>query len=385
MLFGNLRLNLKISKPRWIPALAVAALTVLGLLVAAASPAFAQAVTVTDLKGRQVTLARPATRVLIDDGRFLVALALIHPNPVSVVAGWPRDINRVGEATYRKFVEKFPALASLPQVASSAGTFSMEQALAVNPELAVFSLGAGPSDEQLQQFQRAGIAVAFIDFFTHPLQNLEPSLALLGQVTGRHTEAQRFLEFRKSRLNRILDRVRSKGGASRPQVFLEAHAGISADCCNSVGKGNIGDYIAAVGGHSIGADVLPGASGRLNIEFVVSRNPDVYIMTGGPHLEKPGGFVVGPGYSPERARASLTKMTLRTGIGGLPAVTSGRVFGLSHQLLNSPLDIVTVEVLAKWIQPSLFADLTPEATLAEMNAKFLAVPLEGVLWLGLRP
>lgn len=361
--------------------LALAAATI-GLALAGSATAEA-AVTLVDLKQRTVTIKAPASRLLIDDGRYLVALSLIHPDPVSVLAAWPRDINRVGDATYQKFVQKFPALSTKPQVSSSAGTFSMELALGVNPDVAVFSLGAGPTDEQLTQLERAGIAVVFIDFFNHPLQNLEPSLLILGQITGRDAEAKRFNDFRKTRIERIVSRV--KQGGTRPRVFLEAHAGISPECCNSVGKGNVGDYIALVGGENIGAGVLPGASGRLNLEFVVSTNPEVYILTGGPHLEKPGGFVVGPGYDVDRARTSLAKMAGRTGISSLPVVASGRVHGLSHQLLNSPLDIVTVEVLAKWIRPDLFKDLQPESTLAELNTKFLAVPLEGVLWLDLRP
>jgi len=362
------------------------ALSVLTALVVAA-PALAHAqgtVTVTDLKKRTVSVPSPAKRILIDDGRFLVALSLIDPDPVSVLAGWPRDINRVGEATYQKFVARYPKLPSIAQVSSSAGTFSMEQALAVSPDVAVFSLGQGPTDDQVRQFERAGIAVVFIDFFTRPLQNLEPSLLLLGAITGRSSEAKAFADFRRARLARITDRLKAKGGTARPQVFLEAHAGISPECCNSPGKGNIGDYIDLVGGHNIGADVLPGAAGRLSLEYVISRNPAVYILTGGPHLEKPGGFVVGPGYTDERSRASLAKMVGRTGLSSLSAVSAGRVHGLSHQLLNSPLDLITVEVLAKWIRPDLFADLTPEATMAQMNKQFLAVPIDGPLWLNLR-
>lgn len=369
--------------PSRIRSLVLPALAACVLIMPATALAQATA-KVTDLKNRTVTVPSPAKRLLIDDGRYLVALSLIHPDPVSVIAGWPRDINRVGDATYQKFVAKNAKLATLPQVASSAGTFSMEQALAVNPDVAVFTLGQGPSDEQVRQFEKAGIAVVFIDFFTHPLQNLEPSLRLLGQVTGRQAAAAAFADFRRTRLNRISERLKTKGGSSRPAVFLEAHAGISPECCNSPGKGNIGDYIEAVGGHNIGADVLPGAAGRLNLEYVISRNPAVYILTGGPHLEKPGGFVVGPGYTIDRARASLAKMVGRTGLSSLSAVGAGRVHGLSHQLLNSPLDIITVEVLAKWIRPDLFADLAPEQTMAQMNTQFLAVPLDGPLWLNLR-
>lgn len=379
-----MRLNLNLSNRACSRAIsALCALAIIGAF--APAPAAAQPLTVTDLRGRTVALKAPGRRLLIDDGRFLTALALIHPDPVSVVAGWPRDINRLGDATYQKLLAKSPALATLPLVASSAATFSMEQVLAVNPDVAVFSLGAGPSEAQVTQLTSAGIPVVFIDFFTQPLENLEASLTLLGQVTGRRDAATRFLAFRRQHLERITSRLAKASPApKRPNVFLEAHAGISPECCNSPGKGNIGDYIELVGGHNIGAEVLPGAFGRLNLEFVLAKNPEVYILTGGPHLEKPNGFVVGPGYTLERSRESLGRMANRTGLAGLAVNKGGRVHGLSHQLLNSPLDIITVEVLAKWVHPALFADIDPASTLAEMNRTFLAVPIEGPLWLDLR-
>ena len=358
----------------------VAALSV-GLLSSTA--ASAQTVRITDLKGRVVTLDRPATSVLIDDGRYLIALGLIHTDPVTLLAGWPHDVNRLGQPVYEKYREKSPRLATLPKVASSAEAFSLEQALAVKPSVAVFSLGQGPSDEQLRQFEAAKIPVVFIDFFTRPLANQERSLVVLGQLVGRQAQAEAFVAYRRSRLQVIADRLKKVAPAA-PKVFLEAHAGMSADCCNSPGKGNVGDYIGLVGGHNIGADVLPGAFGPLNLEYVLSQNPTVYIATGGPHLERAGGFIVGPGYSVDRSRESLQKMASRPGIAQLAAVKTGRVFGLSHQLLNSPLDLVTIEALARWIHPTLFGDLDPARTLGEINSKFLAVPIEGPLWISLR-
>lgn len=346
----------------------------------------AQAVTVTDVTGRVVTLPKPATRVLIDDGRYLVALGLIHPDPVSLIAAWPRDINRIGQRTYDQFRAKFPAIERIPQASSSSssgGGFSLEKALAVRPDVAVFMAGTGPSPDEVKRFESAGVQVVFIDFFSHPFTNLEPSFLILGKLVGRERQAQAFVDFRQERTKRIADRLAAQK-AARPKVFVEVHAGMSEECCHSPGKGNIGDYITFVGGHNIGADVLPGPSGRLNVEYVVAQDPAVYIATGGPHLERAGGFVVGPGYTTERSRASLAKMTERPGIGLLKTVRQGEVHGLSHQLLNSPLDILAIEALAKWVHPSLFKELDPAATMAEINSRFLAVPLEGNYWVDLR-
>lgn len=350
-------------------------------VVSAQTPA---ALTLTDLRGRTVTVKAPAKRLLIDDGRYLIALSLIHQDPVSLVAGWPKDVNRIGERTHEQYRAKFPKLDAVPQVASSAGSFSLEKAFAVQPDVAVFTLGLGPTDEQIRQMEAAGIAVVFIDFFSHPLENLAPSLELLGKITGRSAQAKAFLDFRKTHLDHIAKKLSANRVASPPKVFVEAHAGMSEECCNSPGKGNVGDYIAFVGGHNIGADVLPGTYGRVNLEFIIAQDPFVYIATGGPHLEKAGGLVLGAGYTPERARAALAKVSARTGIATLSAVRAGRVHGIAHQLLNSPLDIVAVEALARWTHPSLFADVNPATTLAEINKRFLAVPIDGPQWIDLR-
>lgn len=340
---------------------------------------------VTDLRGRPLTVATPAGKLSIDDGRYLIALSLIHPDPVSVLAAWSGDVNRISPEMYAAFAEKSPALATLPKTPSSAGDFDVEAVLAAGPNVAVVSLGSGPTDAQVSQLEAAGVAVAFIDFFTHPFDNQAKSLSLLGRLVGRQEQAEAYNAFRAERLKVISDKVATIPQDERPTVFLEAHAGNTPDCCNSVGQGNVGDYITFVGGRNIGADVLTSASGKLNLEYVIDRDPDVYIATGGPHLERAGGFIVGPQYSAEQSLASLRRIATRRGIANLKAILAGRAHGLSHQLINSPIDIVATEVLAKWIHPDLFADLNPRATLDQINTRFLAVPYRGDYWTDLVP
>ena len=110
----------------------------------------------------------------------------------------------------------------------------------------------------------------------------------------------------------------------------------------------------------------------------------VYIVTGGPHLAKAGGFVVGPGFTPEQSQAGLRRVAGRRGISTLKAVREGRTHGLSHQLINSPIDIVAIEAFATWIHPELFKDVDPAKTLTEINQRFLAVPYEGAGWIGIK-
>lgn len=334
----------------------------------------------TDLRERPLGVTPPVSRLTIDDGRYLIALALIHPDPVSLLTGWSGDVNRISPDMFAAVVERFPRLRELPTTPSSAAEFSVEAVLAAAPEVALVSLGQGPTDDQVAQLQGAGVKVAFIDFFSHPFENQARSLTLLGRLIGRVDRAEAFNRFRAEKLAAIRAKVDTIPEDRRPTVFLEPHAGQSQDCCNSPGRGNVGDYITFVGGRNIGADVLTAPMGKLNLEYVIDRNPDVYIATGGPHLERAGGFVVGPQYDEARSRASLLKVTERRGIDSLAAVRNRRVHGLSHQLINSPIDIVATEVMAKWIHPELFADLNPRATLDTINRDFLAVPYRGDYW-----
>ncbi len=337
----------------------------------------------TDIRGRPVDAGKTYRRIAIDDSRYLVALGLIHPDPVSLLAAWPRDINRLGDETYQQLLAKSPQLADLPVISSSAGDFNAEALLAAAPDLALLSLESGITDAQIAQLEAAGIRVVIVDFFVKPFENLEPSLRLLGALTGRSKQADQFIAFRAEHMKRIADGIAALPADDRPTVFLEAHAGISADCCNSPGKGNIGDYLNFVGGHNIGADVIDQSFGKLNLEYVISRDPDIYIATGGPHLAKAGGLVLGPGYTEAQAQQALRKISQRRGISGLSAVASKRTHGISHQLINSPLDIVAIEAFAKWVHPNAFADVDPKATLDEVNRRFLAVPYEGVYWMDL--
>lgn len=358
--------------------------TAMLLLITVLTPCLvAAAQAVTDLRGRTVSVPDTINTLAIDDSRFLLALALIDPDPVSRLAAWPKDLNRLGDAYYQGLAKAFPAIKSIPLVSSSAESFDMESMLAADPDVAVVSLSRGPTDAQIAMLEASGIPVVFIDFFIDPFQHQALSLELLAQLTGNQQQARDYLELRERHLDNIARRLDDIKADTKPTVFMEAHAGITQDCCFSPGTGGVGDYIEFVGGHNIGADVLSKASGKLNLEYIIASDPDLYIATGGPALAKSGGLVMGGAYSESEAQAALAKVAGRHGIADLTAVSKGRVHGLAHQLLNSPLDIVAVEVLAKWVHPELFSDLDPSRTLDTINERFLAVPYSGTRWVDL--
>ena len=374
---------------RWTGLLALAALTLLsGCGPGEASEAMgdaapsATAFTVTDVAGRQVTLDGPAERVLLGEGRQIIALSLLHPRPADVIAGWLGDLVRLDPETYEQYRQVYPQIDEIPLVGvMGEESFSIEKALAVAPDVAILSGGHGPSEEStnvIRQLEAAGIPVVIIDFSAHPLENTVPSIELLGQVLGREAQAQAYAAFYRARMDRIAERLEA-AAPERPSVLMHMHAG-AWECCRSPGAGNLGELITFAGGRNIGADVIPGALGVLNLEYIIAQDPDVYVGTGVPGRRAEGGVELGTGVPAAEARGSLREVVQQPGLAEMAAVRDGRVYGLWHNFYTSPVNVLAAEAMARWFHPELFADVDPAATLQEMNERFLAVPLEGTFW-----
>jgi iron complex transport system substrate-binding protein len=349
------------------------------LVLALLWPAAAGATTVTDLAGRSVAIDHPVRRVVLAEANDLLSLALIHPNPASLIVGWA-GLYRLDKGTLGDWRAHFPAIDSIVEVGGwSADTFSVEKALSLRPDLVIMTAYQDPKlggGEFARQFAEAGVPVVFV---TPPMAadarayDIAPRLRLFGQVLDREQQAQDYIAFHEAHLARLQDRLRDV--STRPKVLLENYAGLG-ECCRAPGRHGWADFIALAGGANLGT-VSPSAAGSmLSMEFIIAENPDIYIGAGGSYLENKG-LTIGPGYAPEVARETLARLMRRPGFTDLKALRDGRVHGIWTALGSLPQNIVLAEVMATWLHPARFADLDPAATLDEINRRFMAVPLSG--------
>ena len=213
------------------------------------------------------------------------------------------------------------------------------------------------------------------------------SMLLLGEVLGRKAEAEAFVKFWRAQLAVVADRL-AQARPEAPTVFLENRVGLSEGCCDTM-VGLVGKLLDAAGAQNVARGLVPGEFGTLNPEFLIARQPRLYIGTGIGTLataqQTPLRIVLGADATPEAARASLARAVQRRGIAQLQAVKEGRAYAMWHHFYNSPFNVVAVQVFAKWLHPSLFADLDPRATLQTMYERFQPIPLEGVYWTALKP
>ncbi len=345
----------------------------------------AQTITVTDVVGREVTLDAPAKRVILGEGRQLVTLSLLVPDPVDILAGWAGDFARSGGMLYEAYREKYPELDQVPLIGSSGKeTVSTEQIISLKPDLAIFGSGShGPdakSGDIIRQLEAAGIPIVFIDFRLNPFKNTVPSIAILGKVLGQEQKANEYIAFYNRRMNYIRGTLAKHPNLPRPKVYMEMIRGNVPP--GSPGKGNLGEFIEFVGGNNIGT-ILPGEVGTLNMEYVISEQPDIYVATG---IAVPGedGLVIGYGIQTGQTQQSLAALAARPVVSPLVAIQENRVYSMWHLFYDSPLNIAAVEALAKWTHPTLFGKLQPHGLLQEINSKFLALPLKGVYFAELK-
>jgi iron complex transport system substrate-binding protein len=336
-----------------------------------------------DLLGRQIRLPAAAPRrVVLGDGFLLIALSLLHPDPVSLLAGWATNLQTLDVALHDAYRRRFPALDAVPAIGGTAGSsISAERMLSVAPDLVLFSAWQASSAENqalLRALDEAGVPVAFVDFFLRPLDNTTPSLRLLGQLLGVRDQAEAFIQFHAAHLGAI--RQTMAGAPAGPTVLLQAHAGRWA-CCWSVGSGGVGEYLDLLGSRNIGMGAFPGpAGGALNLEFVIAADPEVYVATGTPRAGASGGISVGPGVVAAQAADDLARVTRAPGLQTLSAIRHGRAHALWNYFSDGPLGIVALEAMAQWLRPELFPGKTADATLAEINRRFAAMPFEGAFW-----
>lgn len=360
----------------------LAVVTAAGLLAPLLAPGPARAeVHVTDILGREVTLAAPAKRIVLGEARHLAVLGLIQPDPVSLIAGWRTD-KGLDPATMAAWRKKFPAIDAIAPVGSGNRDLSVESVIALGPDLVVLSLidAADPAmDIARDKIEAAGIPVAYVDFFSHPQENSMPSLKILGALTGAEAKAAEFTDFYESHLNRIRERL-ADPAIPRPKVFMHVHAAPTG-CCSTVGPGVFDDFITTAGGQNIGREVVSGVLGNVSLEFLLGADPDFYIATGGLHMAARGGLVLGSGVDQAMAEKTFADLTGATGFSALRAVETGHAAGVWHLFNDSPIHIALIEYLAKTFHPDLFADVDPDATMAEIESRFSAVSVPGIWWI----
>ncbi|MDU0360163.1 ABC transporter substrate-binding protein [Rhizobium sp. 25PS6] len=365
--------------------LAVSAAAIAGLMPLSA---WAQSFTVKDVAGREVTFDKPVERVILGEGRMLYAVAPIEKeDPFAKIVGWRNDLWTTDKDGFNAYVEKFPKGKDLPFLGNlTDGTLQTETVVKLHPDVLLLPIGNKTAADEVKledMLNGIGVKIVYIDFREHILANTEPSLKILGQIFGHEDRAEAVASFWKEQMARVTDKLKA-ANPPKPNVFMYRAAGL-VECCGTFGPDNFGLMVDWAGGRNLGSDFLPGYTGSINAEQVVSSNPDVIVITGSnwSQTKNAKDFVnVGPNAAAtfDDSRKALNTLVENPAFTSSRAVAGGNVHAIWHQFYTSPYQFVAVQQLAKWFHPNLFADLHPDATFKEFHEKFLPVAYQPGYW-----
>lgn len=364
-------------------------LSAAALLLAAAASAGATTypVTLTDFDGQKITLNKEPQRIVVQDGRDILALALLdRANPFQRVVAWNNLLKKSDGQTWQLMAGKWPQATRITDMGfSDKGEVNLESVIAQRPDLMIAQLRSKPSLTQtgvLAKLAQLGIPVMFIDTFKNPVKDAPASITLLGEALNREQEAQQYTQFYQQHYQAIQDKVRTV--SPRPRVFIEAKAGLAGleSCCFTHGHVGWGSMVEAVGATNIGSELLPGATGDVSLEKVIAMKPDAYIVSGSQWASKNNAAVpFGYGVTQQQVDAAFNNMKQRPGFAQLQPVKQGHFYGVYHNFYNHPWNIVGIEYLAKFIYPQQFAQLDPASSWHEIVTRFTTIP-QGIGVLG---
>lgn len=263
----------------------------------AGSPAGNNPVTITDMAGREIMLAEPATRVVAltaADCEILYALG----------AG---DL-LVGRGEYCDYPA---AVLEVPSVQSGYET-NLEQILALEPQVLLMAMMAQP-EEHVAALEAAGVRVVVSD--AQDIPGVYTAIEMIGALLGRETEAAGMIDSMKAAFSELAE---GAGGDGEKTVYFEVSP-LEYGLWTAGADTFMNEIAELLGLRNAFADVSGWA--EISEEQVLERNPD-YIVTISMYF--------GEGPTP------VEEILGRAGWQNVTAVKNGAILNLGNNELSRP-------------------------------------------------
>lgn len=285
--------------------------------------AHAEPVRVTDDSGREIVLREPAKRIIALYGAYNEILAAMGLESRLVA---------------RTKADTLPAsILAKPSIGTHMRP-NVEMVFALKPDLIVQGGGRRQAMMPVNQLRREGLTVAV--FNPTSFADLFSVIQRLGVLTGEQERAGDLVASMKSRLDKV--KAQLEDVPHRPRVFFEVrHPNLLA-----AGRGSmVDDVIKHAGG--INCIKAPKKLVRVNMEALIAANPEIYVVQKGAMNRDPG--------QPED----------RPNFDVLDAVKKRSVIFVDEQIFSrpGPRSVEAVETLARFLNPGLWSDSTPSASL----------------------
>lgn len=333
-----------------------------------------------DLKGRKITMEKPAERVFFL-GFYAESYYAVNGNFDNLVcmakAEWADFFN----SQYLSYEKSVPELKNIIDTGSIyKGSFSMETVLSVQPDVAILApFQYDTLGENVNKLEESGVTVVVVDYNAQTLESHMKSTEVLGIVTGNEERAKIVANEYISAVEDVKARVADlKKNEEKVNVYVELGNLGATEYGNSYGEYMWGGrMVMNGGGNNIAAGKIENY-GPLSPEYILTSNPEIIFFAGSRWTNDTGNRIkVGFDVQPEETFARIKPYTERPGWSKLDAVKSSNIHAVDHAGLRSVYDYVYLQYIAKSMYPELFEDVNPVANLEEFYGNYLPIEPNG--------
>ena len=353
----------------------------------ATSSTSAEYATYTDLAGKTVKVSTNIQRIVLLRSRDIYELSSILGKDTSEkIVGWGPDLKNKDNDGYKKFIEAFPKLENIQDTGDVQNdSVNIEKIVSLNPDLIIADKYMLDSFQSVKKLVETGLPVVCIDESTDPLVTPQQGIRLLGKILGKEKRANEIADYADQQVDIIYKKIASIN-EPEPSVYLE---------CGDTGPSKFSDTYSGANDQSWGtvlsklkvkniADGVINGMAPISPELVISKNPDVIVITGQNWTSNPNSMYLGFDADTTDSKKLLQAYTTRVGWSDLSAVKNEHVYSVFHNLSMHIFDFYGLQTLAKDFYPSEFNDLEPDKNLNTFFDKYMPISYSGTFSMNIK-
>jgi iron complex transport system substrate-binding protein len=318
-------------------------------------------IVVVDSNGVSYSFDEAPTRVAMTNTYAGVVMKMLDVD-LSVVVGVSGDFSES---------DLWPEFESTPLVQNSAHSeIDFEALLDTRPEIYIVFATNGMVDTESIRYklEPVGIHVLALDFYKY--DSLRDEINVLATLFDKHEEASELFSEFEAIESMVEQRIGAVNQSQRPNVVMEHHASLTRDPVVLTGTSQWTDLIEKAGGKNVFSE-LPGHTTHVDMEAILSANPDVLMFD---------GITFDLGYDAydedSMCEKHMTLISERPGFDEMAAVENDRLLIMSGEFAG-PMMVFGLPTLAKQFHPDVFVDVDVDAYIDDFFSEYFDVQRKG--------
>jgi iron complex transport system substrate-binding protein len=315
------------------------------------APGFAEEIRVTDFRGKEIHLDRPAQRIVCLIESALSGLFMLGAE--KSVVGISTNIYQRNVYPYYAAMDERIRQKRLP-VPGNWDFVNIESVLSQRPDLVIIWSKQAESIAVLEERK-----IPVYGVFLNRKEDVYKEILVLGKLTGTEERAAEIIRYTRDEVARFAGRVQKTPASQRPWVYyMWAQGNLETSC----GGSTVDDLISLAGGRNVCASI-PQEHAVVSLEKVLTWNPEVIVMWYNERKD-PGDILNDPQWRTMKAVRDRR-------VHEFPEIFLCDLWTLKFQY--------AVKMLAKWCHPSLFVDMNLEDEKVRMLENLYGPRIKGHL------